>query len=388
MAEALGEQNLLGAVEFPLDSYALCWCGSSKKWKFCHKIRERQAQIPLGKQLAMAEMHLRSGRCQHPDASATNCSSADAIQSHTVQRRGGLGAIAEDGHVYSIKKGARGIEKNDGQVDMEKLGVGKASTFPGYCSQHDTALFKPVEMPGAVLDQMNGFLLSLRAVGYELSTKEGALNAHVASREFSDNGASFAQQVQIQNFIHVHEKGLRRGLLDVSNCKSVYDKALMSQDVSAFSLYGVTFDSKLPFAAAGAFMPEFDFEGAALQKLGTASPTSLLAFNLTQLNGKTSAVFGWFGGQSSPAARFVQSFRSVADEFKADALLLMSLEYLENVYFTPSWWDGLPEQLSHRLHQSIAGGLPSTGRARMALVDTRLCAFSSGISETFEKYSS
>lgn len=47
---------------------------------------------------------------------------------------------------------------------------------------------------------------------------------------------------------------------------------------------------------------------------------------------------------------------------------------------------GLPEQLSHRLHQSIAGGLPSTGRARMALVDTRLRAFSSGISETVEKY--
>jgi len=176
-------------------------------------------------------------------------------------------------------------------------------------------------------------------------------------------------------------------LLDISNCKSLCDEALLSQDFSGFSLYGVTFDSKLPFAGAGAFMPEFDFDGTALQKLGTDLPTCILAFNLTQLDGKTAAVFGWFGGQSSPAARFVQSFKSIADEFKADALLLMSLEYVENAYFTPSWWDGLPEDLSRRLHQSITGGLPSTGRAPTALVDHRLHAFSAGISQTVEQYS-
>ncbi|HVK95758.1 MAG TPA: hypothetical protein VM571_13645, partial [Noviherbaspirillum sp.] len=268
MLSAVGTTNVLGAVKTPLDTYSPCWCRSTKKWKFCHKSREKQPPVTFGQSQSIRQKFFLSGACQHPDASVVTCSSAGAIQSHTVQRRGGLGAIAENGHVYSIKRGFLDIEKNEGQVDMEKLGVAKASTFPGYCNHHDTILFKPVEMPGAILDDMNGFLLSLRAVGYELATKAAALDAHIASRESVDAGQPFEIQAAIQNFMYLHQCGLEKGLSDVKECKSKYDQAFLNQNISAFSLYGVTFDGTLPFAAAGSFMPEFDFVGNELQNLG------------------------------------------------------------------------------------------------------------------------
>ncbi|RKU01295.1 hypothetical protein C7H84_21860 [Burkholderia sp. Nafp2/4-1b] len=66
------------------------------------------------------------------------CSSAEAIRSHTVQRRGGLRLISEDGHAYSAKKGFVQIGKIDGKVGLEKIGVADASTFPGFCNHHDS----------------------------------------------------------------------------------------------------------------------------------------------------------------------------------------------------------------------------------------------------------
>lgn len=382
-----GETNLLGASPRPRDAYSPCWCGSTKKWKFCHKDREKQPRATFGQAQATREKFFLSGPCQHPDASAATCSGAGAIQSHTLQRRGGLAAVAEDGHVYSIKKGFRNIEKSNGLVDMDRLGVAKASTFPGYCNHHDTTLFKPVEVPGAILDDMNSFLLSFRAVGYELATKAAALNAHIAIRESIDCGKAFDEQAAIQNYMYLHQLGLKLGLSDVIELKSVYDNAFLNRDISAFSLYGVTFDGTLPFAAAGAFMPEFDFAGNELQRIGTAEKTNSVALNVTQLNGKTCAVFGWFGGPRCPAFHLVDSFKNLPDEAKANALLLISLEHLENIYFTPSWWDGLPEEMRARLHQSIAGGMPGTTRAPNALVEGGMRALGQSVLSTHEKYS-
>lgn len=387
LIKSVGSMNPLGAVEYPLNVYSPCWCGSKKKWKFCHKGRENLPRVGFGQAQSNREKFFLSGACQHPDASAATCSGPDAIQSHTVQRRGGLGAIAESGHVYSIKKGVRNVGKNDGQVDMEKLGVAKASIFPGYCSEHDTTLFKPVEMPGAILNDMNGFLLSLRAISYELATKAAVLRAHSESRESIDCGIPFEEQAAIQNYMHLHQIGLEKGLSDLIEYKSMHDKAFLIQDISAFSLYGVAFDGTLPFAAAGSFMPEFDFSGKKLQSLGENVTANQVAFNVTQLNGKTCAIFGWFGGTSCPASNLVASFKNIADEDKANAVLLISLEHLENVYFTPSWWNGLSDKLSTRLHQSIAGGMPGTIRSPDALVEPSMNALTYGILSKHEKYS-
>jgi hypothetical protein len=385
MLSALGGQNLLGASKFPVDVYSPCWCGSNKKWKFCHKDREKKPKPIFGRTQLANEKFFLTGTCQHPDASSTTCSSIEAIQSHTVQRRGGLAAIAEGGHVYSIKRGMRDIGKNEGHVDMEKYGVGKASTFPGYCSHHDTILFKPVETAGAVLDDMNSFLLSLRAVSYEVATKEASLNAHIANRDSVDAGSSFEIQVAVQNFMALQQVGLERGLQDVKACKLKYDRAFISRDTKDFSFYGITFDGTLPFAAAGAFMPEFDFTGNRVQDILSDETTNIVAVNVTQLNGKTCAVFGWFGGRDCPAFSLVDSFKKLADEEKANALLLMCLEHLENVYFKPSWWDGLSADLSNRLHRNIAGGAPGTLRSSDAFVAPNLGALAFNICTTHEK---
>ncbi|MYM71628.1 hypothetical protein GTP56_05380 [Duganella sp. FT134W] len=387
LVDMAGMLSPLDAVEFPADVYSPCWCGSNKKWKFCHKGRDKKSRAPIGLLLKDKEQLYRSGFCLHPEASSETCSTAKAIDSHTVQRRGGLDAIAEDGHVYSIKKGFSNVAKNNGRVDMERHGVARASTFPGYCNSHDTTLFKPVETKGAILNDMNGFLLSLRVVAYELASKRAELRSHIESRDDADCGVSFEQQVTVQSFMHFRQKALERGLADISAYKSKFDEAYLTQNFEDFSLYGVEFDGTLPFVVAGAFMPEYDFSGKAIQSLRLDQETSLIALNVTELNGKTWAVFGWYGGPSCAAAKFVDSFKSLPESEKANAVLLASLEYLENIYFKQSWWDSLSEELSSLLHVRIGGGMTGSIRSPNSLVAPGLGALTAPVVSIYEKLS-
>ncbi|PUE27909.1 hypothetical protein B9Z39_09210 [Limnohabitans sp. JirII-29] len=377
MARSAGALNLLAAVEKPLNAYGPCWCASGKSWKFCHKNREKQQPLPFGRANAERLKYYATGPCQHPQASATTCSSPSSIKSHTIQRRGGLGAIAENGHVCSTKKAFSDLEKRGGQVDMEKIGVGQASTFPGFCSYHDTELFRPVEQVNSKLDAYSGFLLSLRAVTYELAIKGSQLRSHVASKEFIDYGRSFEQQAMLQNFLSMQQVGIEQGLMDITQLKALYDDAFQSQDFRKFSFYGVEFDKILPFAAAGAFMPEFDFSGAQLQEIKVGLPVSHIALNITQLGDNTCVVFGWFGGPDCAAARFVDSYKAIPHEEKANSLLVLAMEHLENFFCTPSWWAGLAPEVSAKLHQKIAGGLQT--RSPSALVELGLNAVTAGV---------
>src|SRR4051812_4436840 len=73
-----------------------CWCGSGKKFKKCHRNRESEALTNVFADSAKMRSAGKQGKCLHPDAGGGHCSSK-AIASHTVQRAGGLSAIAEDG---------------------------------------------------------------------------------------------------------------------------------------------------------------------------------------------------------------------------------------------------------------------------------------------------
>lgn len=383
--DAIGKLNFLDAVRVPTDPYSLCWCGSGKKWKFCHKLRESQTKIPGWEIDKRRAEFFQSGTCLHPAASELTCSSPEAIRSHTVQRGGALRFVAENGHVYSAKKGFRNISKNEGQVDMELEGTKAASTFPGYCNQHDTALFRPAELSDAALDETSGFLLSLRAISYELVAKQGQLKAVGIYQEVMDAGVDFETQVFIQNYLAVHRSGVERGFDNISKAKSQYDDAYLNSNLNDFCLYGITFDEPLPFVAAGAFIPEHDFLGGTINHLLIADYKSIIAINVTQLGGRTCAVFGWFDSPDSTPSRFVDSFRKLSPDTKPSALLLMCLEYMENVYFTPSWWDGLRLEEREHLNARIKGGMPGEVRSSTAMMVHGSRFFDSKILSEYEK---
>lgn len=353
--------NPLRASEKPFDVYAPCWCQSGRKWKFCHKTRQSEDSITFGEIQARAaaarQVWVRDCHtCLHPLASPEACSHG-VIDSHTVQRRGGLAAVAENGHVLSPKRGAFDIERNNGEIVPTRIGLRDASTFPGFCNRHDTEMFRPVEQAGANIDHRNAFLLSFRAMGYEYVMKQFSLVNYPVFRDYIDRGTDFRRQVMAQSLLNGLAQGARLAIEDLDRARTRYGDGFTSGNMSSFRTYSITFDTILPFVAAGAFNPEFDFNGTTLQELGTSAEVEQVALNVTVLAGTTVAVFGWWGEQDGPVSRFVDSFANLPENEKATAVATCAFEHLENVYLRESWWNSLSVEEKRMCDERIRGGM-------------------------------
>ena len=338
-----------------MEPYAPCWCQSGKKWKFCHRDREKQPQQKPHEIVTKLRDRFVRGYCSHPEASAESCGER-IVRAHTVQRRGGLAAIAENGHVISAKAAAEDIFKNQGEFIPREVGVGSASTFPGFCNVHDSEMFRPVETGEFALTAATAFLLSFRALAYELLLKR--LSLATMDREAA-SGAPFEIQCAIQNFMHNHIAGLKRGVADMERWKSAYDTIYLTKDYSSYRFYAVAFKELLPMVACGSFHPEFDFEGNPLQRIARGKDHQHIAANVTAIQGRTIAALGWNEGEDGPADKFGRSFAEVPNENKGEAARRLLFEHLENIYFTPSWWHGLADGLRKAAIDRIRSGLPS-----------------------------
>lgn len=343
--------------------YAPCWCRSGEKWKWCHKDRDKQPKINIGAQLhKLNHEMIKKGYCSHPEAGDTTCG-AQIIQSHSIQRNGGLKAISEGGHVISVKAGNNFIEKNHGEIVPSKVGVRSASTFMGFCDQHDNELFKPIELGITLLNEQTALLLSFRAIAMEVFLKKAAIRAVVKIHRNSDNGLSFESQYKIQEHLTFYEHGLKMGLSDSKSWKATYDKIITTATFNSFRYYAIVFSDILPVVASGVFHPEFDFHDIALQKLGrVVTQYEHIAFNLTVLNGKSVAIFGWTHPMDGPALKFAASYCALDKHEKANAAIHLALEQLENVYFKPSWWNNLHSALHKDARKRIKSGGPGMER--------------------------
>lgn len=317
-----------------------CWCGSNVKWKHCHRDREVAKAPNYFALTAATAKAFDVGECSHPDA-PKGCSGR-AIRSHTVQKGAALAAIAEKQHVISGGRPAVDqLHKNAGQIVPKLTGVNKASTFPGFCSSHDTSLFLPIESGALPLDRYSAFLLSYRAMAYELHAKERGIGG-IESARVGDAGCSFAEQAAFQQDIHAFLIGLKWGLEDLLRWKSRLDQIYQTKDTSAADLLAVEFDGVLPFVAAFALQPEWDFDGKRLQDPLLEQPAQV-SLTVTVAGGKSIAVFTWFDGPGSVGDRFARSFASTKEADRPTALLRFVLAFSENVHMRPSWWDGLSQ---------------------------------------------
>ena len=343
-----------------MEPYVQCWCGSGKKWKWCHKDREKKPPVKYGESLARLHREFTKGYCSYPDVTESPCSNR-IIRAHTVQRRGGLAAIAEDGHVISASSAAQDLQKNNGMFIPRRVGIRSASTFLGFCERHDTQLFRPAETGATTLSEEVCFLLGFRAISYELFSKQAQFRFVDALRDV-DSGKPFEVQCEIQLGIQAHLEGIRRGVADTQRWKDQYDRIFRKGGFEEHAIVGIELSEVLPIVGCGAFMPEFDFEGNPLQRIshGTALHEHV-TFNLSVLNGRTVAVFGSTERTRGPAEQFLRSFANVSDDESADAVIRCAFEFIENIFFRPSWWGSLSQKAKDALITRMRSGLGWSG---------------------------
>ena len=182
-----------------------------------------------------------------------------------------------------------------------------------------------------------------------------------------DSGKSFEFQAQWQEEMNLREYGAKRALGDCERWKNHYDTMFFDTRFEEYRSVGVEFSSILPIVGCGAFHPEFDFAGNALQNVirGNA-PHEHVCLNLTVLNGRSVLIIGWIEGQDGPAESFGRSFADVPDEQKANIGIQLAVEHIENIFLKPSWWDGLSDSVRGALVTRMRSGVRQEGPDRQS----------------------
>lgn len=343
-----------------------CWCGSGKKLKKCHYRRDEEKPLPVSDALAGFKRAHRPRKCLHPEASEERCS-GQVISSHSIQRQGSLAHIAARGHVLGFTPEFGQLKKTGGRIEPRRLGLKKASTFPGFCSSHDRSTFAPIETDPIVPTPEQAFLLSYRALSKELFQKQAQSEVMSRVLQAADRGRSPMEQVLFQTWRADHALGTSLGSRDLEREKRLHDEILLNETWSKdYCFLGVPITSRPTVVSSGAIIPECDFAGNALAELGRADvECDLLAFSIVATEAAGLAVWAC-RAESVHGMSFLRQAATLSDEALVQGAVRFAFEFIENTFISPDWWDALPTSKRETvIRRANSGIFDDPGRGRL-----------------------
>jgi hypothetical protein len=313
-----------------------CWCGSGRKYRYCHSNRHRQNDIPSGLAGHRFLMYFKSGRCLHPDRDSC---SGPPVRSHSVQRAQSLSSISEAGHVLGFRVSFKALSAmaENGFYPPDKIGINQATTFMGFCQKHDATLFEPIEGQEVLPDSEQACLLAFRAMSRELITKENALRSLELVGE-ADKGRPVLDQVTIQDYKRLHQIGMEKGLEDLLFGYERLKNAIVNREFDTIAYLALVLDRPPEIMCSSVFQIDYDFEGNRLQDLVERDePAEWVALNALSSGERGLVVFTWMN-DFSLAVRFIISLMNQSDI--PNCIVRLIFDYIENHAFSPSWWRG------------------------------------------------
>ena len=331
--------------------------------------REKQEPLSIREAAKKYRELLSTKTCLAPEPMKVNCSGS-IIRAHTVPRSGSLRNIARNGHVYSLIPSLENRIKYQGRLHPELVGINKASTFTGFCSEHDDSIFSKLEKELFLGSQEQCFLVGYRALAREIYTKRALVSGSDIRRQ-ADRGKPLEQQYAIQERNSVIDTGASAGLHDITHYKSIFDEVLLSADFSRIRAYIVELDSPPSVMCSAALFPEQDYEGNTLQDVADRQLLPhLLSFSAFCGGNRGFVVFTWLPECDRTCQQFIRSLGTLPPDRMIDGLIRFFFEFCENLHIRPEWW----EQLENNKRESLidrmsASASPSVARKSGCLVD-------------------
>ncbi len=322
-----------------------CWCGSNLPFAHCHKGREDETRVPTSEIIERYKRARTRSSCLHFDAGPYSCS-RPFIRAHSIQRKRGLDRIARGGKVYRFSADFSDLIRENGLVTAKLIGINQISTFMGFCSFHDNALFEPIDKYSFEASEDRVALYAYRALTRELWVRENALSMIPFFRTL-DRGRSLAEQQGIQSLLDAYEGGLSNGHDNLLRHKCLYDKCLCEGRFDEFRYVAFVSDNAPDVLCSGVIYPEYDFQGETLQDLSRADlRRDLLSFSAIATDSGSAYILAWHASSDSACKRFIGSLASVPEPENeiGEAVMRLILSACENLAVRPDWWEGLPEE--------------------------------------------
>lgn len=332
-----------------------CWCGSGRKFKKCHLDRATQNRPTISE--AVGRLHIPPDRasCSCPEQLRSECS-GPPINSHSIAKSLGLQEFSVKGHVLSLRHDFKTLKRTKGKAEIGLTGVNKASVFPGFCSHHDSSLFRALETEPFSYTEQQCAQLSYRAIARERHYKTLGRDVNDFLKG-SDGGRTLSEQVAIQEFFASYGTGLSLADADLGRAIKQHHEALLATDYGRFESMVLEFSS-FPVLCATGHMPAENWSGHVIQDL---SDTTLQADWLTAVSfhsaNRAWVVFTWLRS-SDAMKRLVSSLLENCPTNFTDALIKYFFSTSENIVVDEGWWSSLDVAQMGTLNLLITDGLP------------------------------
>lgn len=321
-----------------------CPCGSGKKFKQCCLNAPGAGKFFTEAKTLQRAMSV--DRCLAPLGHRQECARTFA-KAHTVPHAS-LKRIAADGHVFSFVPSAYNLKRHGPAFPPQQLGVKRASTFTGFCSNHDNAIFAPLEKVPFAGTPEQCFLLAYRALARELHLKQSTL-AYWDDRLLKQKAFDPTPPLD-RLFLNGFLKGTRKGVADLTSHKADYDQMLIGGNYSGVRAHVVELSRPPSVMCSGGIVPEHTFGGEKLIDIPNhRQRLSLLSFSSFADSAAGFVVFAWVDDGTDYCDRLLQSLKRLPPELLTASLIRFFFECCENVHIQPSWWQGLTASVQDRL---------------------------------------
>ncbi len=329
-----------------ISDHEQCWCSSGRLFKDCHKNRKLMRELH--------EHEIRKKVSEIFDSKKYCCAQFDQEncelpikRAHTIQRGNVLSSLAENGHVGTFYRNLDGIDN----TNRLKAGIErKASIFYGFCSFHDTELFKGIEVNEFSKTKENCWASSYRAVCHEYYQKKAAIDVTHWQIRHLDSGLDVYHQVFLQEKLYIHQVNVEKGFSDISIIKGVYETIKTDGQYEELVSYVIEYDAPLTIAVCASISPYFDLNGIRIQNTGDVKE-SFQHFSLSTvtLNGKAAYIVSHLK-QHDVIGKYLKEVFSMPLANINNWLTTCIFAYTENNYFRLSWWGSLDETTKAKVY--------------------------------------
>lgn len=283
-------------------------------------------------------MKLRFEKCLWPTMQCPK----DPIRAHSVGKSTSLVFIEEAGHVLEMRPK---IVNDKPATQFVKIGRNEASTFTGFCNQHDTQLFLPIDTKPLKLDDPEQlFLIAYRSATRELhAVMLAAVRLQTGLRTLVERGSVSGSEWSPP--MQKATGALLKSWLVWRFRNLHYDFALAKADYKSILHSTYTITGRKPVLASSSFFP--------IDDLRMSKKTVWVALNVIPIaDDETAVVFSYPKVHSGIARKRIAPVMTTFGEERIATLSNLILDSTENFFMRPSHVANWPDERRRRIEEA------------------------------------
>lgn len=270
------------------------------------------------------------------------------IESHTISKSSSLKSIMnKDNKVYGLDLSFHGLAKRNGILSIKHFGINEASTFLGFCSNHDKELFSIFEDKPFIPTKEQLCLLSFRSFCREIYGKQGESRTDLL-HEIVIDPFEKAYLSERDKLLAISLAELKPTRLDLIN---IIDR----KEFDRLEYFIVELKSNAKILSSGAFVPEIDFNHQMVYDLlDTSKVLNYIFFNIVNYENRGFCIFSWIKKPETEIFyRFVKSLTQRRHRIN-DNLVNFVFYHFENTFISIDWFDKLDPDKNVEIRRKIA----------------------------------